>query len=169
MQKEIFNIETPLSEKVISKLNIGDKILLTGKIYTLRDSTHKKLLRYVKEGRKLPFEIKGSVIYYCGPTPAPLGKVIGSCGPTTSERMDIYTIPLLEMGVKGMIGKGKRSKEIVSEIKKFKAVYFLAIGGAGAYYSQFIKKREILLFPELGPESLTQLYVEKFPLFVGIK
>ena len=103
------NLTTPLTDKVIKRLKAGDVVSLTGEIYTARDSTHKKLLKYLSEGNKLPFELQGAVIYYCGPTPPPPGKIIGSCGPTTSMRMDIYTLPLLEKGLKGMIGKGKRS------------------------------------------------------------
>ncbi|MCD6218934.1 fumarate hydratase C-terminal domain-containing protein [Candidatus Calescamantes bacterium] len=162
------NLTTPLTDEVIKRLKAGDVVSLTGEIYTARDSTHKKLLKYLSEGNKLPFELQGAIIYYCGPTPPPPGKIIGSCGPTTSMRMDIYTLPLLEKGLKGMIGKGKRSKEVIEGIKKFRAVYFLAVGGAGAYLSQFVKESKVLLFPELGTEALTCLVVEKFPILVAI-
>ncbi len=159
---------TPLSGESILHLKAGDMVSLSGRIYTARDSTHKRLLNYLAEGNALPFELEGAVIYYCGPTPPPPGRVMGSCGPTTSMRMDIFTLPLLEKGIKGMIGKGKRSQEIIAGIKKFKAVYFLAVGGAGAYLSRFVKGRKVLLFPELGTEALTELTVENFPLIVGV-
>lgn len=142
--------------------------MLNGIIYTARDQAHKKLCDLIKRKRKLPFDLRNQVIYYSGPTPEPPGKIIGSCGPTTSARMDRFTIPLLKIGLKGMIGKGKRSPEIASAIREYKAIYFLAPSGAGAYLSKFVKKKELVAWPELGTEAIYRLEVEDFPLIVGI-
>ncbi|MCM8779070.1 MAG: Fe-S-containing hydro-lyase [Candidatus Omnitrophica bacterium] len=161
-------ITTPLKEKDIRALKAGEEVLLKGVIYTARDQAHKRLCDLIKKRRQLPFALKNQIIYYCGPTPAPPGKIIGSCGPTTSSRMDKFTIPLLKNGLKGMIGKGKRSAEIISAIKKYKAIYFLAPAGAGAYLSKFVKKKELISWPELGTEAIFRLEVEDFPLIVGI-
>jgi len=165
-------IFTPLTEEIVRELKIGDRVLLNGIIYTARDRAHQKMVKSLKlkvEGleSKLPFEVRGAVIYYCGPTPAKPGQVIGSAGPTTSSRMDIYTPILLEYGLKGTIGKGKRSKEVIDAIKKYKAVYFVAVGGAGALLSKRIKKAEIIAYPELGPEAIYRLEVENFPVVVA--
>ncbi len=162
----------PLDEKILSELEIGDKILLNGVIYTARDAAHKKIVDSLKlkvkgSKMKLPFELRGAVIYYCGPTPAKPGQAIGSAGPTTSLRMDIYTPTLLKYGLKGTIGKGKRSKEVVEAMKKNKAVYFVAVGGAGAFLSKRIKKAEIIAYPELGPEAIYRLEIKDFPVIVA--
>jgi len=161
-------ITTPLREKDLLKLKAGDKVSLTGEIITLRDATHKRIIEYLRDKKDPPFDFKGKVVYYCGPTPAPPGRVIGACGPTTSARMDMYTLPLLNLGIKGMIGKGRRNEKIREWAKEFKVVYFVTVGGAGAYLSQFVKDKELLLFPELGPEAVWKLKVERFPLWVAI-
>ena len=155
-------ITTPLEKKEVKKLKAGDKVLLSGIIYTARDAAHKRMVK------RLPFDLKGQIIYYTGPTPAPPGKIIGSCGPTTSYRMDFYTPTLLRLGLKGMIGKGDRSQEVIAAIKKYQAIYFVAFGGCGALYSQFVKKAELIAYPDLGCEAILKLEVEDFPLIVGI-
>jgi len=158
----------PLSKSVRTKLKIGEKVFLCGTIYTARDAAHKRLVDLIKKKQKLPIDLKNSIIYYAGPTPPPPGKIIGSCGPTTSSRMDPFTLPLLKKGLIAMIGKGTRSTDIQKAIKRFSAVYFVALGGAGALLSKKIKKSEILCFRELGPEAIYKLEVEDFPVIVGI-
>jgi len=145
----------------------GDEISFSGIIYTARDQAHKGLVRDIGRG-KMPFDIKGAVIYYCGPTRKPKGKIIGSCGPTTSSRMDEFTPFLLKKGLKGMIGKGRRSKEVIAEIKRHKAIYLLAPAGCGALVSKFVKKAEPVAYPELGPEQILRLEVENLPLIVAV-
>lgn len=164
----MINIKTPLIDEDIKKLRAGDKVLITGTIFTARDAAHKKFIELIRQGKDLPFDIKNQIIYYTGPTPARQGMVIGSCGPTTAYRMDPYTPQLLERGLKGMIGKGGRGKEVVEAIKKHNAVYFLAVGGAGALIAKTIKKADVIAFPELGPEAVLRLEVENFPAFVAI-
>lgn len=159
-------ITTPLTEDVIKDLKSGDEVLLSGIIFAARDQAHLRLNNLIKENKPLPFDIKNQIIYYVGPTPAKPGEIIGSAGPTTSSRMDLMTIPLLELGLKGMIGKGKRSKEVIEAIKKYEAVYFAAPGGAGAYLSQKITKSEIIAFEDLGPEAIYKLNIVDFPLIV---
>ncbi|MDD5773148.1 MAG: FumA C-terminus/TtdB family hydratase beta subunit [bacterium] len=161
-------ITTPINEKVIKNLNPGDKVEITGTFYIARDQAHKKLIELIKKGKKLPFPLEGQIIYYCGPTPARKGEIIGSAGPTTSKRMDPFTEILLEHGLKGTIGKGTRSKEVTNAIKKHKAVYFVTYGGAGAYLRQFITKNELVAYPELGPEAIRKITVKDFPAYVGI-
>ena len=148
-------------------LHIGYKILLTGYIYTARDAAHKRFMSLLKEGKELPFEIKNAVLYYAGPTAAPEGKPIGSCGPTTSGRMDKYSPRLLDLGLGGMIGKGERSKDVVDAVMRNKSIYLCAIGGAGALASNCIKNCEVIAFEDLGCESVKRLYVEDFPLIVA--
>ena len=155
-------IITPLTSNEIKKLKAGDEILLSGLIYTARDAAHKRMVK------KLPFDLKGQTVYYTGPTPAPPGKIIGSCGPTTSYRMDSYTPTLLRLGLKGMIGKGDRSQEVIEAIKKYQAIYLIAFGGCGALYSQFVKKTDLIAYPDLGCEAILKLEVIDFPLIVGI-
>lgn len=155
-------INTPLTEDVIEELEAGDEVYINGKIYTMRDIAHKKIYEMILNKQKLPFDLKNQIIYYCGPTPAKDGRIIGSCGPTTSSRMDKYTPLLLKNGVKGMIGKGERSVEVKDAIKKYKAVYFSALGGLGALYADNIKQAKIIAFPELGPEAIYELEVEDF-------
>lgn len=152
----------------IKKLRVGNKVLFSGTIYTARDQAHKRLAQAIKQGRKLPIDLKGKIIYYCGPTKTPKGKVIGSAGPTTSSRMDEFSPILLKAGLKGIIGKGARSQEVIRAIKKYKAVYFLTYAGCGALLSKYVKKAKPIAYKELGPEAIYKLEVENFPLIVGI-
>jgi fumarate hydratase subunit beta len=163
---DILQITTPLTDKVIMNLKVGEKVLLSGVIYTARDAAHKRFMDAIKRGESLPIDLQGQVIYYCGPSPAGPGRIIGSAGPTTSSRMDSYTPTLLELGLKGMIGKGRRSKEVINSLKEHKAVYFGATGGAGALLSQSVESYEIVAYDDLGPEALARLYVKDLPLFV---
>ncbi len=159
-------LETPLTEEKIKDLKIGDEILLNGTIYTARDAAHKKLVDLLKENKILPFDPEGSVIFYVGPSPAQPGKVIGAAGPTTSYRMDPFVNSLLKVGMKGMIGKGERSKEVIDGIKKYCAVYFGATGGAAALLSKSIVEAKVIAFDELGPEAIRKLKVKDMPLIV---
>lgn len=161
-----YYLNSPLTEEDVRSLKIGDRVYLSGVIYTGRDAAHKRLVDLLKDGKPLPFDVKGQIIYYVGPTPAKPGKAIGSAGPTTSYRMDAYTIPLLEQGLKGMIGKGKRSSEVKNGLQKYTGVYFGAIGGAAALIAQSIKKSEIVAYEDLGPEAIRRLEVENFPVVV---
>jgi len=163
---EPIKITTPLTDAVIAKLRTGDRLLITGIIYTGRDMAHKYMVEGHKKGEKLPFDLKGQVLYYTGPTPAPPGRIIGSAGPTTSYRMDRYAPYLLDLGLKAMIGKGPRGAEVKESIRKNKAVYLAAIGGAGALISKSIKKAEVIAYPELGAEAVMRLEVEDFPAIV---
>ncbi|MEG0693803.1 MAG: FumA C-terminus/TtdB family hydratase beta subunit [Oscillospiraceae bacterium] len=155
-------------KQLAKTLHIYDKVLLTGTIYTARDAAHKRIISLIHEGEKLPFELDGATIYYAGPTKAPKNLPIGSCGPTTSSRMDIFTPTLLDDGLSCMIGKGERNKAVIDSIIKNQAVYLCAIGGAGALACKCIKSCKVIAFDELGCESVKQLYVEKFPLIVAI-
>ena len=150
------------------ELRAGDTVLLSGTVYTARDAAHARLCKMIDAGEQPPFALDGAVIYYAGPTPARDGAVIGSCGPTTSSRMDKFTPTLIENGLLGMIGKGKRSPDVVKAMKSRGAVYFCAIGGAGALAAKCIKKAEVIAFDELGCEAVRKLEVEDFPLIVGI-
>jgi fumarate hydratase subunit beta len=161
-------IKVPLEKKDIGGLRIGDEILLSGTVYTARDQAHKRLVGAVKKGKSSPLDLKGAVIYYCGPTRTPGGKIIGSSGPTTSSRMDEFTPLLLKAGLKGMIGKGRRSEIVRQAIKKHRAVYFLAYAGCGALLSKYIKKVTPVAYKDLGPEAILKLEVKDFPLIVGI-
>ena len=158
----------PLKKKDIIKLKAGDEVLLNGILYTARDIAHKRLFNRLKNKKRLPVPLKDQTIYYVGPTPARPKKIIGSSGPTTSSRMDEFTPLLLKAGVRGMIGKGIRSKEVVEAIKKYKAVYFLAIGGAGALLSGHIEEAWPIAYYDLGPEAIYKLKVKNFPVIVGI-
>lgn len=162
----IKKIKTPLTDDVIKDLKTGDMVEITGIIYTARDAAHKRLVELIEKGESLPFKLEGSVIYYVGPTPPKPGAVIGSAGPTTSYRMDKYAPILLKSGLKGMIGKGQRSKEVRDEIIHSRAVYFASIGGAAAVLSKHIKSAEIVAYEDLGPEAIRKLYVEDFPAIV---
>lgn len=162
----VHKLNTPLKEEDIEKLKAGDKVLITGYILTGRDAAHKKLFELASEGKPLPIDLKGQIIYYVGPTPARPGKVIGSAGPTTSGRMDKYAPLLYSLGLKATIGKGERSKEVKEALKKYKGVYLAAVGGAGALISKFIKSSEVVAYPELGPEAIYRLEVEDFPCIV---
>jgi len=162
------NITTPLTEEVIAKLNVGDEVLISGVLYTGRDAAHKRMIAMLEKGEPLPFDIRGQIIYYVGPCPAKEGRVIGSAGPTTSGRMDAYAPKLIETGLKGMIGKGLRDNNVKEAIKTHKAVYFGAIGGAGALISSCIKKQEIIAFEDLGTEAIRRIEVENLPCVVII-
>lgn len=159
-------LEVPFNDKDIADLKAGEQALLSGVIYTARDAAHKRMVEALERRELLPIDIKGQILYYVGPTPAKPGHVIGSAGPTTSSRMDAYTPKLLDAGLKGMIGKGKRSQEVVDAIKKYRAVYFAAAGGAGALLSRRIKKAEVVAYDDLGPEAIYRLDVEDFPVIV---
>ncbi len=161
-------IHLPLTEDVVRDLKAGDRVLLTGTLYTGRDEAHMHLLSMLENGEALPFPLEGQCIYYVGPCPAKPGRVIGSAGPTTSTRMDSMTPPLLERGLKGMIGKGLRSRDVVESMKRNVCVYFAALGGGGALLSQRIKEAKVIAFPELGPEAIYELRVENFPVTVVI-
>lgn len=159
-------IRTPLEGDVIRLLGAGEKVLLSGYIYTARDAAHKRFAETIKAGGQLPLELKGQVIYYCGPSPAPPGRVIGSCGPTTSSRMDAYAPKLISLGLKGMIGKGRRSPAVRDAMKQHEAVYFGATGGAGALISRSVISAEVIAYEDLGPEAVVRLEVRDMPLFV---
>ncbi len=163
---QLIKITPPLTDETVMKLKAGDRVLITGTIYTARDMAHKEMVEGHIKGKQIPFELKGQVLYYTGPTPAPPGRPIGSAGPTTSYRMDKYTPYLLELGLKGMIGKGPRGKDVKDAIRKHRAVYFAAIGGAGALISKSIKKAAVMAYPELGTEAVMRLEVENFPAVV---
>lgn len=158
-------IKTPLVAKTIAGLKAGDEVLITGVVYTGRDAAHKRFFDALDKGEDLPFPIDGSVIFYVGPTPAPPGTVIGSAGPTTSGRMDVYTPRLLSLGLKGMIGKGKRSPEVIAACKENGSVYFAGLSVA-ALLSKAIKKSEVIAYEDLGPEAVRRLEVENFPAIV---
>ena len=159
-------ITPPLSDADVERLRAGDKVLITGVLYTARDAAHKRLVELLDKGEKLPFDVKGQIIYYVGPTPPKPGQIIGSAGPTTSGRMDAYTPRLLELGLKGTIGKGQRSQDVIEAMKKHKAVYLAAVGGAAALIAKTIKKAEIVAYEDLGPEAIRRLEVVDFPAIV---
>ncbi|MCK5450780.1 MAG: fumarate hydratase C-terminal domain-containing protein [Candidatus Omnitrophica bacterium] len=165
--ENIRHIVTPLDEKNLKTLKAGEEVLLSGIIYTARDQAHLRISEIVKNKMRMPVELEGQMIYYCGPTPAG-DKIIGSCGPTTSSRMDRFTPDILSLGVKGMIGKGRRSSGIIEEMRKNKAVYFLAPAGAGAYLADCVESCKIAAFEDLGPEAIYKITVKDFPLVVGI-
>ena len=160
------SMTTPLTDEMVTSLIIGDKVFINGVIYTARDAAHKRLIDLLDSGKALPFDIRGQIIYYVGPSPAKPGRVIGAAGPTTSYRMDPYAPRLMELGLKGMIGKGKRAPVVKEAMIKYKAVYFGATGGAGALISKAIKAAEVIAYPELGPEAIRRLVVENFPAVV---
>lgn len=161
-------INVPLSKEDAASLRTGDYVYLTGTVYTARDAAHKRMDEALKNGEELPFDVKGNVIYYMGPSPARDGRPIGSAGPTTAGRMDPYAPELLDLGLMGMIGKGRRTKEVSDAIIRNKAVYFAAVGGAGALLSQCIKSSEVIAYDDLGAEAIRKLYVENFPVIVVI-
>lgn len=161
-------ITLPLTEEKAKTLRAGDKVLLTGTIYTSRDAGHKRMCEAFARGEEIPFDPKDATIYYVGPTPAKPGHVIGSAGPTTSGRMDAYAPTMMSVGARGMIGKGARLPEVIDAMKKYSGVYFGAIGGAGALLAKCIKKCELIAFEDLGAEALRRLYVEDMPLVVII-
>lgn len=165
---DVKKINTPLTKEAVRNLKAGDNVYISGIIYTGRDAAHQRLIDTINKGEELPFPVENAVIYYVGPAPAKPGKPIGSAGPTTSYRMDDLTVPLLERGLTGMIGKGLRSKEVIDGMKKEGAVYFAAIGGAAALIANSIKKAEVIAYEELGPEAIRRLEVENFPAIVVI-
>jgi fumarate hydratase subunit beta len=162
-----YSLETPLKDEEIRKLKAGDKVFLSGIIYTARDSAHERLVKLINAGEELPIPLEGQVIYYVGPAPTPPGKAIGSAGPTTSYRMDPYTPLLIENGLKGMIGKGERTKPVVDAMKKGTAVYFAATGGVAALIAKSVLSSEIVAYEDLGAEAIRRLEVKDFPVIVA--
>jgi fumarate hydratase subunit beta len=163
---EVKRIRAPLTDDAVKELKAGDSVLISGFIYTARDAAHKKLIELIDAGKDLPVDLRGQIIYYMGPSPAKPGQVIGSAGPTTSGRMDDYTPAVLREGVKGVIGKGIRSKAVRKAFQDYNAVYMAAAGGAGALLAKKIKKSEVVSYPELGPEAIHRLLVDDFPVVV---
>ena len=163
-----YYINTPLTTEKVEKLRAGDYVYITGTIYTARDAAHKRMYEAMTEGKTSPFDLTDNIVYYLGPTPEREGQVIGSAGPTTSSRMDKYTPLLLNHGLKGMIGKGKRNQEVINSIIKNKSVYFAAVGGAGALLSKRIKASKVIAYDDLGTEAIRELFVEDFPVIVVI-
>jgi fumarate hydratase subunit beta len=159
-------LTSPLTDQDVLQLAIGDTVLVSGVIYTARDAAHKRLVDLLAKGEPLPMDLEGQIMFYVGPSPARPGRVIGAAGPTTSYRMDSYAPTLIKLGLKAMIGKGKRGAEVIEAMKTYKAVYLGATGGAGALISQRIKAAEVIAFPELGPEAIHRLEVEDFPTIV---
>ena len=161
-------LNTPLTREKLAKLKAGDQVLISGTMYTARDAAHEKLMISLDKGEKIPFDLKGALIYYVGPTPTRQGDVIGSAGPTTSLRMDSYTPRLIDLGLLGMIGKGRRGDQVKEKMKETGAVYFAAIGGAGALIKSSIVSQEVIAYEELGPEAIRKLQVKDFPVTVII-
>ena len=162
------HITTPITEEVTADLHSGDYVYITGEMYVARDAAHKRMIEALEKGQQLPIDIKDATIYYMGPSPARDGRPIGSAGPTTATRMDKYAPTLLDLGEKAMIGKGKRSQAVLDAIIRNKAVYFAAVGGAGALLSKCIKKSEVICYDDLGAEAIRKLYVEDFPVIVVV-
>ena len=167
-EAQIKHITTPLTADTVKNLRAGDVVRITGSVYTARDAAHKRMTEALAAGQPLPFDITGQVVYYVGPSPTKPGEVVGSAGPTTSGRMDKYTPTLIEKGMRGMIGKGSRSKEVIDACVKYGAVYFVAVGGAAAVISQSIKGEEMIAYEDLGPEAIRRYEVEDFPAIVCI-
>ena len=163
---ETIRLSPPLTDADVEGLRIGDRVLISGAIYTGRDAAHKRLTDLIQAGKPLPLEIQGQIIYYVGPSPAKPGRAVGAAGPTTSYRMDAYAPELIRLGLKGMIGKGARDQDVRDAMEEYKAVYFAAIGGAGALMAQTIKDAEIVAYEDLGPEAIRRLEVEEFPVIV---
>jgi len=164
---DVISITSPIESEVIRGLKVGTRVLISGVVYTARDAAHRRLVQAIEEGEKLPLNLKGQTMYYMGPSPARPGQVIGSAGPTTSSRMDIYTLTLLDAGLKAMIGKGSRSDVVREAMKKHRAIYFVTIGGAGALLSKAIKKAKVVAYPELATEAIMRLELEGFPAIVA--
>ena len=161
-------IKAPLEKEIVKTLRAGDYVYITGTIYTARDAAHKRMDETLREGKELPVPLKDGIVYYRGPSPAREGRVIGSAGPTTASRMDKYTPKLLDLGLSGMIGKGKRSKEVIDAIIRNQSVYFAAVGGAGALLSKCIQESEVVAYDDLGTEAIRRLTVKNFPVIVVI-
>lgn len=166
MPNEVHHLKTPLRTEDVVTLRSGDRVTISGRLYTARDAAHSRLVGLIESGRDLPIPLEGQAIYYVGPSPAPPGRVIGAAGPTTSYRMDAYTPQLLELGLKAMIGKGKRSPEVIEALKKHKSVYLAAIGGAGALMAKAVKEARVVAYEDLGPEAIRELIVEQLPAIV---
>ncbi|MDR1796392.1 MAG: Fe-S-containing hydro-lyase [Clostridiales Family XIII bacterium] len=166
--REIKKIQTPLTDDAANGLKAGDMVSISGVIYTARDAAHKRLVQALSDGAALPFDLEGQIIYYVGPCPAKPGQAIGPCGPTTSFRMDAYTPALLDCGLKGMIGKGQRTEPVTLAMRRNRAVYFAAVGGAAAVISKCVREAEVIAFGDLGPEAIRRLVVEDFPAIVVI-
>ena len=164
--KENIRLTTPLSDKMLQTLNIGDRVLISGIIYSARDAAHKRMVELLDRGEQLPIDLQGQIIYYVGPTPPKPGMAIGAAGPTTSYRMDPYAPRLIENGLKGMIGKGPRGPGVIEAIQKYKAVYFAATGGIGALISKTIKESDVVAYEDLGTEAIRRMVVENFPAVV---
>ncbi|MCL2706747.1 MAG: FumA C-terminus/TtdB family hydratase beta subunit [Dehalococcoidia bacterium] len=162
-----WNIASPIEEDQLAKLHAGDHVSISGIVYTARDAAHKRLVEALKNGLPLPFNLHGQTIYYMGPSPTRSGQIIGSCGPTTSKRMDDFTLKLLSAGLRAMIGKGERSQGVREAIKKYHSVYFVTYGGAGALLAKTVRKAEVVAYPELEAESILRLEVERFPAIVA--
>jgi|UniRef100_A0A7C5ANA3 fumarate hydratase subunit beta len=165
MAKDVY-LHPPLTDEDVAAREIGDRVFVSGVLYTARDAAHKRLVDLLAAGLELPVDLKGQILYYVGPSPARPGRVIGAAGPTTASRLDPYTPTLLALGLKAMIGKGKRSPEVIAALTRYKAVYLAATGGAGALIARCIKKAEVVAFPELGPEAIHRLEVENLPTIV---
>ncbi len=165
---EQIKVKAPLTEADVRRLKAGDRVLISGVVYTARDAAHKRLVEALQAGQKLPFELEGQIIYYVGPCPAKPGQALGSCGPTTSGRMDPYAPILIGKGLRGMIGKGSRQPAVVEAMKKHGAVYFAAIGGAGALAAKTVKKADLVAYEDLGPEAIRRLEVVDFPAVVCV-
>ncbi|KNF09834.1 fumarate hydratase class I, aerobic [Gottschalkia purinilytica] len=161
-------VNTPLTEEIVTSLNTGNTVYITGTMYTARDAAHKRMIEDLNSGKGLPFDIRNQIIYYTGPCPSRPGEITGSSGPTTSYRMDDYTPTLLKQGLKGMIGKGLRNRDVIDSMISNKAIYFAVIGGAGALIADCIKKVEIIAYEDLGTEAIRRIYVEKLPAIVAI-
>ncbi|UJS16871.1 MAG: Fe-S-containing hydro-lyase [Candidatus Jettenia sp.] len=164
---EILYLKTSMIENDIPRLRIGNKVMISGVIYTARDAAHKRLVELIDQGKELPFDVRNQIIYYVGPSPARPGNPIGSCGPTTSYRMDVYTPQLLSKGLKATIGKGNRSQRVIEAMVHYKAVYFAATGGAAALLAKAIKKADVIAYKDLGAEAIMRLEVENFPVVVA--
>ena len=159
-------LTTPLGEEDVDRLKIGDRILISGAVYTARDAAHKRMIDQLNRGENLPFDVRGQIIYYVGPSPARPGRPIGAAGPTTSYRMDAYSPRLMDEGLKGMIGKGMRSRDVIDAMKRHRCVYMAAVGGAAALLSRCIKTAEVIAYEDLGPEAIRRLEVENFPVIL---
>jgi len=163
----LINITSPIDAEIIEKLTVGTRVLISGVIYTARDAAHQRLSQALDRGDRLPFDLKGQTLYYMGPSPARPGQIMGSAGPTTSSRMDIYTPRLIAAGIRAMIGKGNRSQQVREAIKKYKAVYLATIGGAGALLAKSVEQAEVIAYEDLGAEAILRLTVESFPAVVA--
>lgn len=161
-------LHTPARPEELSGLTSGDRVSLSGVVYTARDVAHQRLVARLEAGQPLPFDLENQALFYVGPSPTPPGKIIGSCGPTTSSRLDVYTPALLAKGLKIMIGKGPRSPQVVAAIRRYQAVYLVATGGAAALLAQCVKEAALVAYPDLGPEAIYRLEVERMPLIVAV-